>query len=167
MHACMGISSLTTISSRQTGCEMLASVWHIRATTVICMLAFLSCAGRKRYRGRLSRRVRRLMACSHRRQLLLPGRHNTNIKSTPGLMPGAPSRAGAAHVVQLGPVAVVHVHHQVVNDAGEIGGRLANSARKTCQCGCIRGTHRLVPPVSLPRASRATFKSLVTQGLSG
>ena len=38
MQACMGISSLTTISSRQTGCGMLASVWHIRATTVICML---------------------------------------------------------------------------------------------------------------------------------
>src|ERR1700730_11218796 len=30
-----------TISSRQTGCGMLPGVWHIRATTVICMLAFL------------------------------------------------------------------------------------------------------------------------------
>jgi hypothetical protein len=59
----------------------------------------------------------------HRRQLVLPGRrYGFIIESWPGLMLGAPFRAGATHVVQLGPVAVAHVHDQVVNDAGEVGG---------------------------------------------
>src|SRR5882757_4927562 len=127
MQACVGISSLTTISSRQTGCGMLASVWHIRATTVICTLAFLMCWGEMKMpdsdRDRLSGGVSRVAtAYIHRRQLVLPRRrHGVRIESWPGLMLGAPSRARATHVVQLGPVAVAHVHDQVVNDAGEVG----------------------------------------------
>src|SRR5580698_7603462 len=40
--------------------------------------------------------------------------------SKPGLLPGAPSRAGTTQVVHPGPVAVAHVHDQVVNHAGEV-----------------------------------------------
>src|SRR5262245_27433289 len=39
-----------------------------------------------------------------------------------------PFRAGAAHVVQLGPVAVADVESQVLNDAGEIGDCLGRVA---------------------------------------
>jgi hypothetical protein len=46
MQAYMGISSLTTISSRQTGCGMLASVRHIRATTVILHVGLSNVLGR-------------------------------------------------------------------------------------------------------------------------
>ena len=42
---------------------------------------------------------------------------------------GAPFRAGATHVVQLGPVAVAYVHNQIVNDAGEVGDRLSRVLR--------------------------------------
>jgi hypothetical protein len=37
-------------------------------------------------------------------------------------MLGAPFRSGATHVMQLGPVAVAHVHDQVVNDTDKVGG---------------------------------------------
>ena len=40
----------------------------------------------------------------------------------PGLMLGAPFRTGAAHVMQLGPITIAHVHNQVANDGGEVGG---------------------------------------------
>src|SRR5580704_14427618 len=99
MQACMGISSLTTISSRQTGCGMLASVWHIRAMTVICMLAFLYRAGPKMKMpdsdpDRLSGEVSRVATAYIRwGQLVLPGRrYGFRIESWPGLMLGAPFR---------------------------------------------------------------------------
>ena len=46
-------------------------------------------------------------------------------------MLGTPFRAWATHVVQLGPVAIAHIHNQVVNDAGEVGDRLSRLASKT------------------------------------
>jgi hypothetical protein len=52
----------------------------------------------------------------------------------PRLMLGAPFRARATHVVQLGPVAITHVYNQVVNDAGEVGDGLNRLASKTRLC---------------------------------
>ena len=46
-------------------------------------------------------------------------------------MLGAPFRAGATHVVQLGPVAAEQVLHQAVNDVGEAGGRTRCIASRT------------------------------------
>src|SRR5262249_9416243 len=46
------------------------------------------------------------------------------------LMLCAPFGAGAAHVVQLGPVAIAYVQNQVVNDAGEVGDRLGGLVSK-------------------------------------
>ena len=57
-------------------------------------------------------------------------------------MLGAAFRAGAAHVVQLGPVAIAYVHNQVVNDAGEVGDDLSRPASKTRQCGPARRSRR-------------------------
>src|ERR1700733_3303632 len=42
-HACIGMSSLTTISSRQTGWLMAPRAWHMTATTVICIGFPLMC----------------------------------------------------------------------------------------------------------------------------
>ncbi|RXH02793.1 hypothetical protein EAV90_15255 [Bradyrhizobium vignae] len=55
----------------------------------------------------------------------------------PRLMLGAPLRAGAAHVVQLGPVAVANVHDQVTHDAGEVGNGLGRLAGKAGNCGPV------------------------------
>src|SRR6478736_5809850 len=60
------------------------------------------------------------------------------VKSQPGLMLGAPFRAGAAHVVQFGPVAIADVHNQVVDDAGEVGDGLSRLAGKIGNCGPVR-----------------------------
>jgi hypothetical protein len=46
-------------------------------------------------------------------------------------MLGVPFRAGATHVVQLGPVAVAYVHNQVVKETGEIEDFLNRLPNKT------------------------------------
>lgn len=63
---------------------------------------------------------------------------NTASESWPRLMLGAPFRAGATHVVQLGPVAIAYVHNQVVCDAGELGDCLSRLASKARHCGPAR-----------------------------
>jgi hypothetical protein len=47
---------------------------------------------------------------------------------------GAPFRARATHVVQLGPVAITHIYNQIVNDPGEVGDGLNRLASKTRLC---------------------------------
>jgi len=57
------------------------------------------------------------------RQLVLPGRgaasEKTQILARADAWRAISGRG--THVVQLGPVAVAHVHEEVVNDAGEVG----------------------------------------------
>jgi len=64
------------------------------------------------------------------------------IESWPRLMLSAPFRTGATHVVQFGPVAIAHVHNQVVNDAGEFGDCLGRLAGKTRHRGPARRSRR-------------------------
>jgi hypothetical protein len=68
----------------------------------------------------------------HRGQPMVPGRrYGFRIEALPGLMLGAPFRAGATHVVLFGSVAVAYVRDQFVNDAGEVEGRLSRLASET------------------------------------
>jgi hypothetical protein len=85
----------------------------------------------------LSGAVSRVTTEQRPRRKLVPST-GFRIDFQPRLMLGAPFRARATHVVQLGTVGIAYVHHQVVNDARKVGDCPSRFASKARHCGPAR-----------------------------